>query len=88
MGTQGNAGKSSYTGIVECAGEPRLIDVDLSTDLAHLSELIRPILSGSVDVAFGSRLLPDSRVVRRLKRSALDAASLPGQRRAAAGRPA
>lgn len=44
------------------------MDVDLSTDLAHLSELIRPILSGSVDVAFGSRLLPDSRVVRSLKR--------------------
>ena len=47
------------------------MDVDLSTDLAHLTELIGPILSGRVDVAFGSRLMPASRVTRSLKRECI-----------------
>ncbi len=44
------------------------MDVDLSTDLSSFSELVSPILEGSCDVAFGSRLLPASRVTRCAKR--------------------
>ncbi len=45
------------------------MDVDLSTNLAHLRPMIDAIASGGYDVATGSRLLPDSQVVgRTLKR--------------------
>ena len=45
------------------------MDVDLSTDLAHLPPLVSAISEGGYDVAIGSRLLPDSQVVgRTLKR--------------------
>ena len=45
------------------------MDVDLSTDLAHLPPLVSAIAQGRCDVAIGSRLLPDSDVVgRTLKR--------------------
>lgn len=47
------------------------MDVDLSTDIAHLPELLGPIVSGDCDVAIGSRLLPHSRVERNLKREIL-----------------
>ncbi len=43
-------------------------DVDLSTDLRALSPLIAPLLSGHSDIAIGSRLTPNSRVVRGAKR--------------------
>ncbi len=42
-------------------------DVDLATDMAHLPELIQSIRDG-YDVATGSRLLPESRVLRSGKR--------------------
>lgn len=42
-------------------------DVDLATDMAHLPELIQTIRNGS-DLATGSRLLPESRVMRSGKR--------------------
>ncbi|MDK2974401.1 MAG: glycosyltransferase AglD [Methanofollis sp.] len=38
-------------------------DVDLATDLAHLPELVGAIRDGA-DIATGSRLMPDSRIVR------------------------
>jgi glycosyltransferase involved in cell wall biosynthesis len=38
-------------------------DVDLATDLAHLPELVGAIRSGA-DIATGSRLMPDSDIVR------------------------
>ncbi|MDD1678447.1 MAG: glycosyltransferase family 2 protein [Methanomicrobiales archaeon] len=38
-------------------------DVDLATDMTHLSELIQSIRDG-YDLATGSRLLPESRVMR------------------------
>lgn len=43
------------------------MDVDLSTDLAALPPLVEALRSG-YDVAIGSRLLPESRVERGLKR--------------------
>lgn len=44
------------------------MDIDLSTDLAHLPELLGTILEGRADVAIGSRLLPASRTTRGWKR--------------------
>jgi putative flippase GtrA len=44
------------------------MDVDLSTDLAALSPLVAPLLSGHSDVAIGSRLARSSRVMRGPKR--------------------
>lgn len=43
-------------------------DVDLSTDLNALMPLIAPLISGHSDVAIGTRLAKDSRVVRGPKR--------------------
>ena len=47
------------------------MDIDLSTDLAHLPELIGPLLAGRADVAIGSRHLPGSQVTRGWKRTLL-----------------
>jgi len=44
------------------------LDVDLSTDLAALAPLVAPLLSGHSDVAIGTRLDGQSRVVRGAKR--------------------
>lgn len=44
------------------------MDVDLSTDLNDIGALINPLLDGSTDVTFGSRLSPQSEVVRSTKR--------------------
>ncbi|GAA2750249.1 glycosyltransferase [Amnibacterium kyonggiense] len=44
------------------------LDVDLSTDLAGLSPLLAPLLSGHSDLAIGTRLSRGSRVVRGTKR--------------------
>ena len=41
------------------------MDVDLSTDLAHLPTMVNAIAQGRCDIAIGSRLLPDSQVVGR-----------------------
>jgi glycosyltransferase involved in cell wall biosynthesis len=41
------------------------MDVDLSTDLAHLQPLVEPLMRGTHHVAIGSRLLPGSVVVNR-----------------------
>lgn len=43
-------------------------DVDLSTDLKALMPLVAPLVSGHSDVAYGSRLNRNSRVVRGPKR--------------------
>ena len=42
-------------------------DVDLATDIAHLPELIGAIHDGA-DIATGSRLMPDSNIIRSGKR--------------------
>jgi hypothetical protein len=44
------------------------MDVDLSTDLSALGELLTPLLEGHGDIAIGSRLAPGAQVSRRLKR--------------------
>ena len=43
-------------------------DVDLSTELAALPKLVRPILEDGYDVSTGSRLLRESKTVRSFKR--------------------
>lgn len=44
------------------------MDVDLSTDLAALQPLVAPLLTGHSDLAIGSRLARNARVVRGAKR--------------------
>ena len=41
------------------------MDVDLSTDLAHLPVLVEALTDEGYDIAIGSRLLPESRVTGR-----------------------
>lgn len=47
------------------------LDVDLSTDLAALPPLIAPLVSGHSDLAIGTRLAGQSRVVRGAKREVI-----------------
>jgi glycosyltransferase involved in cell wall biosynthesis len=47
------------------------MDVDLSTRLEHLPELIASIADQGYDIATGSRLLPESRTTRSFKREAI-----------------
>jgi glycosyltransferase involved in cell wall biosynthesis len=44
------------------------MDVDLSTDLSALGELLVPLLDGRGDLAIGSRLAPGAEVTRGIKR--------------------
>ncbi|MDO9445966.1 MAG: glycosyltransferase family 2 protein [Dehalococcoidia bacterium] len=44
------------------------MDVDLSTDLAHLPAMVDPIAAGEVDLAYGTRLHRDSQTTRSAKR--------------------
>jgi hypothetical protein len=44
------------------------MDVDLSTDLAALEPLVRPLLNDSADIAIGSRLAKGAEVQRCFKR--------------------
>ncbi|GIH07300.1 sugar translocase [Rhizocola hellebori] len=50
------------------------LDVDLSTDLAALLPLVAPLISGHSDLAIGSRLSPQARVVRGAKRELISRA--------------
>jgi glycosyltransferase involved in cell wall biosynthesis len=47
------------------------MDVDLSTDLSALAELVTPLLQGRGDLAIGSRLVPGAQVTRGLKREVI-----------------
>jgi glycosyltransferase involved in cell wall biosynthesis len=47
------------------------MDVDLSTDLQHLPELIDPIARGDADLSYGSRLSKAAQTKRSLKREVL-----------------
>jgi putative flippase GtrA len=47
------------------------MDVDLSTDLDALWPLVAPLMSGHSDIAIGSRLHRDARVVRGAKREVI-----------------
>ena len=44
------------------------MDVDLSTDIGSTGSLILPLLQGGADIAFDSRLIPQSQVTRSPKR--------------------
>ena len=46
-------------------------DVDLSTNLSHLMPLVDPLFAGDYHIATGSRLMPDARVTRQLKREVI-----------------
>ena len=50
------------------------MDVDLSTDLSALPELLLPLLQGRGDIAIGSRLAPGAQVVRGLRREVISRA--------------
>ena len=47
------------------------MDVDLSTDLRHLSELVEPLADGIADVVTGSRLAPGAEIRRGWRREVL-----------------
>lgn len=47
------------------------MDVDLSTSIEQLPDLLCPILSGAADLCFGSRLLPESQVTRCPRREVI-----------------
>jgi glycosyltransferase involved in cell wall biosynthesis len=47
------------------------MDVDLSTDLSALEELLTPLLEGRGDIAVGSRLAAGAQVTRGLKREVI-----------------
>ena len=64
---RGRALRQAWTG--SAADVMVYMDVDLSTDLAHLPELVAAVAEDGYHLAIGSRLLPDSLVVgRTLKR--------------------
>ena len=44
------------------------MDVDLSTDIAHIPDIVDPVADGEADVAFGTRLHPDSKTERGWRR--------------------
>ena len=44
------------------------MDVDLSTDLAHLPALVDPLAANEADVSYGTRLHRDSQTVRSFRR--------------------
>jgi len=50
------------------------MDVDLSTDLGALAELVAPLLEGRGDLAIGSRLAPGAQVTRGLRREVISRA--------------
>jgi hypothetical protein len=47
------------------------MDVDLSTDLVHLEQLVRPLLDGHGDIAIGSRLAPGAQIARSHRREVI-----------------
>ena len=47
------------------------MDVDLSTDIKHIPELVDPIATGRVDIAYGTRLHADSQTARGWRREAI-----------------
>ena len=50
------------------------MDVDLSTDLGALADLVAPLLEGHGDLAIGSRLAPGAQVTRGLRREVISRA--------------
>ena len=44
------------------------MDIDLSTDINHITDLIKPIADGDSEITYGSRLHKDAKTKRSLKR--------------------
>jgi glycosyltransferase involved in cell wall biosynthesis len=66
---RGNALRSAWAASrAEVVG---YMDIDLSTDLACLPDLLAPLLENRSDIAIGSRLAPGARVTRGLKRETI-----------------
>jgi glycosyltransferase involved in cell wall biosynthesis len=70
-------GRGRALGAAWSQGEARVVcymDVDLSTGLGALLPLVAPLLSGHSDLAIGSRLHRDARVLRSVKRELISRA--------------
>ena len=68
------AGRGRALKAVWLASEAEVLsymDIDLSTDLAYLPELVGIVAEGQADLAIGSRLLPGSQTTRGWKRELL-----------------
>ena len=50
------------------------MDVDLSTDIKHIPDLVDPIAAGEVDIAYGTRLHKDSETARGWRRETISRA--------------
>jgi putative flippase GtrA len=68
LGVRGRGGALRKVWSESDAAVLSYMDVDLSTDLAALLPLVAPLLSGHSDLAIGTRLKRDARVVRGPKR--------------------
>ncbi|MCW2978192.1 MAG: glycosyl transferase [Actinomycetia bacterium] len=68
LGVRGRGGALRKVWSESDAAVLSYMDVDLSTDLSALLPLVAPLLSGHSDLAIGSRLKRDARVVRGPKR--------------------
>lgn len=62
---QKGRGRALKTAWLQSRGRVRAyMDVDLSTDIRQIPELVGPILDGRADISFGSRLMADSQIER------------------------
>ena len=68
---KGRGGALRHSWLASEAEVLAYMDVDLSTELAHLPELIEAVASGKYDLATGSRLLPPRDIERGLGREVL-----------------
>ena len=68
---RGRGGALRHSWLASEAEVLAYMDVDLSTELAHLPELIEAVASGKYDLATGSRLLPPRDIERGLGREVL-----------------
>jgi putative flippase GtrA len=71
LGAKGRGGALRSAWSASDARVLAYMDVDLSTDLAALSPLVAPLLSGHSDVAIGSRLTRSANVVRGPRREVI-----------------
>ena len=71
LARKGRGGALRHSWLASEAEVLAYMDVDLSTELAHLPELIEAVASGKYDLATGSRLLPPRDIERGLGREVL-----------------
>ncbi|MBX7111443.1 MAG: glycosyltransferase family 2 protein [Dehalococcoidia bacterium] len=68
IGTKGRGIALRVAWLTSPADVVAYMDVDLSTDIAHIPELIDPLANNEVDVAYGTRLDRRSQTKRSFKR--------------------